>query len=164
MKKVKEVIPSGSGKRQLVIMFTTLTALGAGFAYYFFGYVKVKEDSLNEMGFRVLSRLGTNIVSKKENVIKNAKNIMRKELNDLADNGGNRKFNANQVNSNSQNKDVHFIEAQEIASINYPLVQGTADLLIICDSIKVALVPAAFRIFSMINRKKVRAGYGFDDD
>jgi len=53
--------------------------LAVGFAYYFLGYVKVKEANLNERGFRILTLLGENIASKLEVEIKNAGNEIKSQ-------------------------------------------------------------------------------------
>jgi archaellum component FlaF (FlaF/FlaG flagellin family) len=119
MQQVKDHTENGApGKRQIMIIISTLVILGSGFAYYFFGYVKVKEANLNEMGFRVLSRLGTNIVSKKENFVKNAKNIIRVELKK------NSEVTVDSVNSiirrKEVNKDIRFTQLRQEQTGNKP--------------------------------------------
>ena len=94
-----------------------------GFSYYFFIYVKDKQQQLHEMGFRIISKVGENIIAKKDNYIKNAKNIVREGLPDqLEDEKDLMDLVLQKINTKKHNRDIEITNIESWDSSKLPYV------------------------------------------
>lgn len=148
---MKSASTSSHLSRQIVIITTTLLLVVTAFSYYYFGYVKEQENHLHEMGFRVLSRLGNNIIAKKKNVIKNAKNVvntsLRKNLKPEIQTGD--------LNANSKNKEVSFTSISTFSNDDnrsFPIIREEYGVLKVSDTARCASVVKLYEFIIDLNQ------------
>ena len=134
--------------RQYTLTFVTIMILVLGFSYYFFIYVKDKQQQLHEMGFRIISKVGENIIAKKDSYIKNAKNIVREGLPDqLEDEKDLMDSVLQKINTKKHNRDIEIIniESWDTSKLPYfPLLTSQPISLEITDSVVNTISKNAF--------------------
>ncbi len=117
--------PKFSKKALTVIIM--LCVIGAGYAYYFLGYVKSNEIAYQEKAFRILDKIGNNIEGTQKNNIKYVKNLKKEDINNLLSNpSSNKKIKKEfSLASNSNQKGIDSLlyttKSQDIKGQNIDL-------------------------------------------